>query len=69
MDRDQHQAWLAELAAEDRQRRAIAVPELARKEAALREARASLANSEAVIRELEAELYVERQPSDGPDVS
>lgn len=46
----------AELAVEDLRRRREAEPELARKEAALRDARENLARSEAANRELEAEL-------------
>lgn len=67
MDRNQHRAWLAELAVDDLRRRKQAEPELARKEAALRDARENLARSQAVVRELEAELDAHHHPADRTD--
>ena len=64
MERDQHQEWLAELAAHDGRRRREAEPELARKEAALKAARMNLARSEAAVQQLEAEIIAERQRAD-----
>ena len=56
VDRDQHRAWLTELAATALRRRREAQPELAGKEAALREARANLSQTEAAVLALEGEL-------------
>lgn len=67
MEQDKHQAWLAELAALDMQRRSRAEPELASKELALRTARTSLAISQAAVQGLEAELAAERRRADEPD--
>jgi hypothetical protein len=65
MDRDQHRAWLADLAAEDHRKRQEAEPELARKEAALREAREHLARSQEAARNLETELDANQQSAGG----
>ena len=62
MDRDQHRAWLAELAADNLRKRREVEPGLDRKEAVLREAREHLARSQAAVLELEAELHG-RRPS------
>ena len=56
MDRKEHQAWLAQLAAEDRRKRALAEPEIARKEALLRQAQARLDTTHAAIAETQAAL-------------
>ena len=64
MDRDQHQKWLAELAADDLRRRREAQPELAKKEAALRKAHADLSRSEAAVQALEAELDAHSRQAD-----
>jgi uncharacterized membrane protein len=55
-DREAHRRRLAELAAEDRRKRAAAEPEIARREAALAEARARLRRLNDENDELEAEL-------------
>ena len=54
--REQNRRRLAEMAAEDRRRRAVAEPEIARKEAALAGARADLARVNEQNALLEAEL-------------
>ena len=54
--RQENRRRLAEMAAEDRRRRALAEPEIARKEAALAKARADLARSIEANTLLEAEL-------------
>ena len=69
MKRDQHAQWLADLAADDARRRRQAEPELARKEAALRVARASLAESKAAVCELEDQLGAELQQAADPNGS
>ena len=62
--REENRRRLAELAAEDRLRRAVAEPEIARKEAALARARADLARVNAENALLEAELDgVEAEPA------
>lgn len=69
MARDQHQEWLAEFAADDARRRRQADSELARREAALKAARANLATSEAAVQELQAELDAEREQADNSNAS
>ena len=64
MDRKEHQAWLAQLAAEDRCRRALAEPEIARKEALLRQAQARLDATHAAIAETQAALDDARRDAD-----
>lgn len=64
VDRDQHQGWLRELAAEDQRRRRQAEPELARGEAALRAERRKLEAVRARIESLEADLEAARQEAD-----
>jgi hypothetical protein len=58
--REEHRRRLAELAAEDRRKRAEAEPEIARKEAALAEARARLRRLEEDNALREAELNAAR---------
>ena len=54
--REENRRRLAEMAAEDRRRRAVAEPEIARREAALAQARADLARVDEANTALEAEL-------------
>lgn len=56
MDREAHERFMAELLARDQARRALAEPEIARKEARLAEARARLAELNGDIERLEAEI-------------
>jgi hypothetical protein len=64
MDREEHRAWLAQLAAEDRRRRALAEPEIARKEALLKQAQAKLAATHAAIADTRAALDQARREAD-----
>jgi hypothetical protein len=64
MNRTEHQAWLAQLAAEDRRRRALAEPELRRKEALLRAAEAKLEATKGALQEAQAELEQARPETD-----
>ena len=66
VDRAAHQAWLKELAAEDRLRRHAAEPELQRKEAALAMARGRLAETEVALAELELALEEASREADEP---
>ena len=68
MNRTEREAWLRQLAAEDRRRRAEAEPEIARKEAQLRDAQARLEATRAATAETEAELEQARRDADEPDV-
>lgn len=63
-----HRRHLAELAALDRARRATVEPEIARKEAALAQARATLARTIAQTEALEAELELAQRESEPEDV-
>ena len=67
MDRDEHRAWLKALTAENLRLRALAQPELARKDAELRTERLKLAASEAALHELETKLDAERQATEVAD--
>jgi hypothetical protein len=67
MDRSARQAWLKDLAAEDRRRREAAEPELERKEAFLNAARRRLAASEAAIADIEVAIEDARRDADEPD--
>ncbi len=67
MDRAEHQAWLKELAAQDRWRRDTAEPELQRREVALTTARSRLADTEAAIADLENALEETCQEAVDPD--
>ena len=66
--REENRRRLAEMAAEDRRRRAVAEPEIARKEAALAQARADLARVDEANAALEAELdaLTADPPTDDP---
>ena len=67
MNHAAHQAWLRDLAAEDRRFRGAAEPELERKEALLKGARRKLAVSEAAIADIEVALENARQETDEPE--
>ena len=70
MNREEHKAWLAQLAAEDRRRRALAEPEIARKEALLKQAQAKLAATQAAIADTRAALdQARRDADDGGDAA